>query len=45
MRTKFKRKKRGPVNSKKITHDGIIFSSGLEKYMYIALKKAKIQKN
>ena len=39
---KFKRKKRGPVVSKKITFDGITFSSGLEKYMYIALKKAKI---
>jgi hypothetical protein len=39
----FRRKKRGPVHIKKITYDGIIFSSGLEKYMYIALKKAKIQ--
>ena len=36
-------KKRGPVRSKKIEHDGIIFASGLEKYMYIALKKAKIK--
>ena len=35
-------KKRGPVKSKKVTFDGIIFASGLEKYMYIALKKAKI---
>ena len=42
MRTKFKRK-RGPVNSKKIEYDGINFSSGLEKYMYTVLKKAKIQ--
>ena len=39
---RFRRKKKGPVVSKKITHDGITFSSGLEKYMYIALKKAKI---
>ena len=39
---KFRRKKKGPVQSKKITHDGIQFSSGLEKYMYIALKKANI---
>ena len=35
-------KKRGPVKSKKVTFDGIKFASGLEKYMYIALKKAKI---
>ena len=32
MRAKFKRKK-GPVRSKKVTHDGIDFASGLEKYM------------
>ena len=38
---KYKRKK-GPVRSKKVTFDGITFASGLEKYMYIALKKAKI---
>ena len=42
MRRKYK-KKRGPVNSKKIIVDGITFASGLEKYMYEALKKAKIQ--
>jgi|TARA_R100000353_G_C6501194_1_gene194231 hypothetical protein len=36
------RKKRGPVNAKKITVDGITFASGLERYMYQALKKAKI---
>ena len=36
------RRKRGPVNSKKITVDGITFASGLEKYMYQALKKAGI---
>ena len=38
----FKRKK-GPVQSKKITYDNITFASGLERYMYIALKKAKIK--
>ena len=37
------RRKRGPVRSKKVVHDGITFASGLEKYMYIALKEAKIQ--
>ena len=41
MRRKIKRK-RGPVRSKKVTVDGITFASGLEKYMYLALKKAKI---
>ncbi len=41
MRRKFKRK-RGPVRAKKVTFDGIKFASGLEKYMYQALKKAKI---
>ena len=35
-------KKKGPVRSKKVTFDGIQFASGLEKYMYMALKKAKI---
>jgi hypothetical protein len=39
----YKRKKRGPVVSKRITYDGITFASGLEKYMYQALKKAKIK--
>ena len=38
---RFKRK-RGPVRAKKVSFDGINFASGLEKYMYIALKKAKI---
>ena len=38
---KFKRKK-GPVVSKKVTYDGIKFASGLEKYMYQALKRAKV---
>ena len=36
------RRKRGPVTSKKVIHDGITFASGLEKYMYIALKEANI---
>lgn len=36
-------KKKGPVQSKKITYDGINFASGLERYMYMALKKAKIK--
>ena len=42
MKKRYKRKK-GPVNSKKITVDGITFASGLEKYMYEALKDAKIK--
>jgi YHS domain-containing protein len=42
MKKRFK-KKRGPVRAKKVTFDGITFASGLEKYMYIALKKAKIK--
>ena len=41
MRRSFKRKQ-GPVRSKKVTVDGIEFASGLEKYMYLALKEAKI---
>ena len=41
MKKKYKRKK-GPVRSKKVTYDGIKFASGLERYMYQALKKAKI---
>ena len=39
----YKRKKRGPVQSKKVTYDGINFASGLERYMYMALKKANIK--
>ena len=39
---KFYKKKKGPVQSKKVEHDGITFASGLEKYMHIALKEAKI---
>jgi len=41
MRRRIKRKQ-GPVRSKKVTVDGIQFASGLEKYMYLALKEAKI---
>ena len=37
-----KSKKNGPVRANKVTFDGIKFASGLEKYMYIALKEAKI---
>ena len=36
------KKKRGPVRAKRVSFDGIQFASGLEKYMYIALQKAKI---
>ena len=43
MKKKYKRKKKGPVRAKKVSFDGITFASGLEKYMYIALKKAKIK--
>ena len=41
-KTNYKRK-RGPVQAKKVTYDGIKFASGLERYMYQALKKAKIK--
>ena len=41
LKRRYKRKK-GPVRSKKVTFDGITFASGLEKYMYQALKKANI---
>ena len=43
MKYRKKAKKRGPVRSKKVMFDGITFASGLEKYMYLALKKAKIK--
>ena len=43
MKKKIRRKKRGPVRAKKVTFDGIKFASGLERYMYQALKKAKIK--
>ena len=39
---KYYKKKRGPVRAKKVIFDGIKFASGLEKYMYQALKNAKI---
>ena len=42
LKKRYKRKK-GPVRSKKVTVDGIQFASGLERYMYLALKKAKIK--
>lgn len=38
-----KSKKRGPVQAKKITYDGINFASGLERYMYMVLRKHKIK--
>ena len=38
-----RRKKKGPVRSKKVVFDGITFASGLEKYMYQVLKKAGIK--
>ena len=37
-----KSKKKGPVRSNKVEHDGITFASGLEVYMYKALKEANI---
>ena len=42
MKRKIRRKK-GPVRSKKVTYDGVTFASGLERYMYQVLKKAKIK--
>jgi len=36
-------KKRGPVTSKAVEADGIKFASGLEKHMYLCLKKAGIK--
>ena len=43
MRKKRRSKKKGPVQSKKITYDGINFASGLERYMYMTLKKHNIK--
>ena len=43
MMMKKRSKKRGPVRAKKVICDGIQFASGLERYMYLALKKAKIK--
>lgn len=42
MRRKKKSSKRGPVVAKKVQEDGIQFASGLELYMYRALKKARL---
>ncbi len=38
-----RRRKKGPVQAKKVSYDGINFASGLERYMYMALKKHKIK--
>ena len=43
MKKKYYKKKKGPVQAKKVTYDGIKFASGLERYMYQALKKAKLK--
>ena len=43
MKRKNYKRKRGPVQAKKVKYDGINFASGLERYMYMALKKAKIK--
>ena len=43
MGARIKRRKKGPVQAKKIKYDGINFASGLERHMYIALQKAKIK--
>ena len=40
---KTKSRKRGPVRSKKVVYDGITFASGLERYMWQAMKKSKIK--
>ena len=40
MRRKYKKK--GPVQSKKISYDGIVFASGHEKYTYLSLKENKL---
>ena len=42
MKRRIKRK-RGPVRANKVSFNGITFASGLEKYMYKALKDAKIK--
>ena len=43
MKKKSYKRKKGPVQSNKVSYDGINFASGLERYMYMALKKAKIK--
>ena len=42
MKKRIYKKNRGPVRAKKVSFDGIQFASGLEKYMYLALKEAKV---
>ena len=42
MRLKRRSKKKGPVQAKKISYNDINFASGLERYTYMALKKAKL---
>ena len=43
MMMKKRSSKRGPVRAKKVICDGIQFASGLERYMYLALKEARIK--
>ena len=43
MLRKKRSKKKGPVRAKKISYDGHNLASGLERYMYMGLKKAKIK--
>ena len=43
MMMKKRSSKRGPVRAKKVVCDGIQFASGLERYMYLALKEARIK--
>jgi hypothetical protein len=43
MLRKKRSRKKGPVRANKVSYDGIEFASGLERYMYMALKKAKIK--
>ena len=42
MKKKIKRKK-GPIRIKRVAFDGSNFASGIERYMYMVLKKAKIK--
>ena len=35
-------RKKGPVQAKKVSYDGINFASGLERYTYMALKENKL---
>lgn len=42
MRKRRRSRKSGPVRAKKVEYDGIKFASGLERYMYKALKEAGI---